>query len=72
MTKHAYLIIAHTDPVCLQNLIDSIDDARNDIFILYDCKSNLYQFCSIKAKHSDIITPPNHNLLIFNGVNIPK
>ena len=40
--RHAYCIIAHTDIYCLQKLITCIDDPRNDIFVLYDRKSDMF------------------------------
>ena len=55
--KHAYCIIAHNDPYCLQTLINLIDDPRNDIFILYDKKCNKNQFADIDARFSNIIFP---------------
>lgn len=36
--KHAYLIMAHHEFVVLQELIDAIDDERNDIYIHIDGK----------------------------------
>lgn len=36
--KHAYLIIAHNQFEILRNLISSIDDDRNDIFVHFDKK----------------------------------
>ena len=36
--KHAYLIIAHNQFEVLKNLISSIDDERNDIFVHFDKK----------------------------------
>lgn len=59
MGKHAYCIIAHSDPYCLQTLVDLIDDERNDIILVIDKKSDLKEFESIKASKSPIITPPN-------------
>ena len=38
--RHAYCIIAHTDAICLQSLIDCIDDKRNDIFLVIDRKAS--------------------------------
>ena len=38
--KHAYLIIAHNEFELLKLLIDRIDDARNDIYIHIDQKTN--------------------------------
>lgn len=37
--RHAYCIIAHSDPYCLQNLLRSIDDERNDVYLLIDKKT---------------------------------
>lgn len=39
MGKHAYLIIANRNPNQLNTLISTLDDSRNDIFILLDKKS---------------------------------
>lgn len=39
MGKHAYLIIANRNPNQLATLIATLDDSRNDIFILLDKKS---------------------------------
>lgn len=57
-SRHAYCIIAHTDPYCLQTLIDLIDDERNDIILLFDKKAPTYEFANIRARRSRIITPP--------------
>lgn len=37
--KHAYCILAHQDEFCLKELINLIDDQRNDIFLHIDKKS---------------------------------
>lgn len=39
MKKHAYLIMAHHRPDLLRELLDAIDDERNDIYIHIDVKS---------------------------------
>ena len=52
MDKHAYCIIAHTDPHCLQTLVDLIDHERNDIFILSDRKSDASLYEDIHAERS--------------------
>lgn len=64
--KHAYCIIAHNDPYCLQTLVNLIDDNRNDIFILYDKKCDKSQFKNISAKYSRIIYP-SKELKIYWG-----
>lgn len=38
---HAYLIIAHNNPLVLEYLLKAIDDERNDIFIHIDKKSKI-------------------------------
>lgn len=40
--KHAYLIIAHHEPKVLQLLLEAIDDYRNDVFIHFDRKCEVY------------------------------
>ncbi|POH17176.1 beta-1,6-N-acetylglucosaminyltransferase [Fructilactobacillus sanfranciscensis] len=39
MKKHAYLIIANKNPEQLKKLLGSLDDERNDIYLLIDKKS---------------------------------
>lgn len=36
---HAFLIIAHNEPLILQKLVSALDDVRNDIYIHWDKKS---------------------------------
>ena len=54
-SKHAYLILAHADPKHLQNLINAIDDKRNDIFIHIDKKSDISQFRHITFNKSNLV-----------------
>lgn len=53
MMKHAYLIIAHNEPLILKTLISLIDDERNDIFLLIDSRSNLIPQ-NIKPRYSSL------------------
>ena len=39
MRKHAYLIMAHTQPELLKKLVELLDDERNDIYIHIDAKA---------------------------------
>lgn len=39
MGKHAYLIIANRNPNQLNLLLNTLDDSRNDIYLLIDKKS---------------------------------
>lgn len=57
MSRHAYCIIAHNDPYCLQTLVNLIDDERNDIFIIPDKKADSLSLSEIKANKSKLITP---------------
>lgn len=39
MKKHAYLIMAHTQPQLLKKLVELLDDERNDIYLHIDSKA---------------------------------
>ena len=54
MSKHAYLIIAHSEPEILRILVSCIDDVRNDIFIHIDKKSNIENFSNIHTDSSNL------------------
>ncbi|SDQ13960.1 beta-1,6-N-acetylglucosaminyltransferase [Carnobacterium viridans] len=41
LNKHAYLIIAHNEFELLENLVEVLDDERNDIYIHIDLKSKI-------------------------------
>lgn len=57
MSRHAYCIIAHNDPYCLQTLIDLVDDERNDIFIILDKKTDFKSFVGLRTRKSKLIIP---------------
>lgn len=42
--RHAYCIIAHSNPQQLWHLIDLLDDERNDIYIHVDQKVDIQAF----------------------------
>lgn len=42
MKKHAYLIMAHTQPELLKKLLKMLDDERNDIYLHIDSKAKDY------------------------------
>lgn len=42
MKKHAYLIMAHTQPELLKTLLTLLDDERNDIYLHIDSKAKDY------------------------------
>lgn len=55
MNKHAYLIMAHTQPELLMALLRLLDDARNDIYIHIDKKAAGFDEAAIAGvlKQSD-------------------
>lgn len=61
--KHAYLIIAHDQPVLLNKLLTLIDDERNDIFLHIDCKSK-------KIVYNDIYRPLKSSLVFTKRVKV--
>lgn len=52
--KHAYLILAHSEPEILGVLVSLLDDERNDIFINIDKKSNIIDFSGVKTARSNL------------------
>lgn len=53
--KHAYCIIAHNEPIVLQKLIETLDDDRNDIYLLIDKKTDRTIFSNVKTHKSKLI-----------------
>ena len=49
MKKHAYLIMAHTQPELLKKLLMLLDDERNDIYLHIDQKSKDYPLDEMAA-----------------------
>ena len=59
MKKHAYLIMAHTQPELLKELLGRIDDERNDIYLHIDSKAKNYpvtEVTSVLKKSSCVLT----------------
>ena len=50
--RHAYLILAHNEPLLLSLLIERLDDVRNDIYIHFDRK--LPVLPQLKTRHSGL------------------
>ncbi len=52
MTKHAYLIAANANLQVLEVCLELLDDARNDIFLIFDKKSHITIECkeALKSK----------------------
>lgn len=49
MKKHAYLIMAHTQPELLKKLLERLDDERNDIYLHIDSKAKDYPLEEVAA-----------------------
>lgn len=59
MKKHAYLIMAHTQPELLKELLRRVDDERNDIYLHIDSKAKNYpvtEMTSVLKKSSCVLT----------------
>lgn len=54
MGKHAYLIMAHHRPDLLRELLDALDDDRNDIYIHVDKKSS-ERVWDYKTRNSKVV-----------------
>lgn len=52
--KHAYLIVAHSEPEILRVLVALLDDVRNDIYIHVDKKTDIGLFKNVKTKFSKL------------------
>jgi hypothetical protein len=50
MGKHAYLIMAHSQFQYLKQLIESLDDPRNDIYVHIDKKANFTDYAKLKSE----------------------
>ena len=55
--KHAFLIIAYKDYWMLNQIVQSLDDKRNDIFIHMDAKSTDFK--------EDMISPTRYSKVVF-------
>ena len=66
--KHAYLIIAHHEPLVLSTLLHALDDSRNDIFLHIDQRAdNLRrQMADLHTAHAGLIILP-HPLKVYWG-----
>lgn len=55
--KHAYLIIAHSSKVLLKELIQALDDCRNDIYVHLDKKAQ-FDISDLKTNYSALYILP--------------
>ena len=74
MKRHAYCIIAHNDTYCLEKLISLIDDERNDIFLVFDKKSQLAKSFNPNVVHSSVTMPKKSQLIDiqWGGISLMK
>lgn len=56
--KHAYLILAHSEKGILKELIQALDDARNDIYIHLDVKAK-FDISDLSTNYSGLYILPN-------------
>lgn len=55
--KHAYLILAHSSKILLKELIQALDDDRNDIYVHLDKKAK-FDISDITTEHSSLYILP--------------
>lgn len=55
--KHAYLILAHSSKILLKELIQALDDNRNDIYIHLDKKAE-FDISDLSTKYSGLYVLP--------------
>lgn len=58
MCRHAFCIMAHADPYCLQTLVSLLDDGRNDLYVLPDKKSSDNLLSGLNTLHSSLYIIP--------------
>ena len=64
--RHAYCIIAHTDPVLLHVMVAMLDHPLNDIYIHIDRRVDITPFLSVKTRWSKVCFLP-HRLAVEWG-----
>lgn len=53
-SKHAYLIIAHSEPEIFSVLVSLLDDSRNDIYVHIDKKTDISLFKTVQTEYSKL------------------
>lgn len=67
-SKHAYLIVAHSEPEILRVLVSLLDDVRNDIYIHIDKKSDIGIFKNVQTQYSKLIFLENRIDAKWGGI----
>ena len=70
--KHAYLIIAHSQPSLLKTLIRCLDDENNDIFILFDKKSKIDSSLLKGVCKKSTLTFVKRIKIVWGGISLVK
>lgn len=71
MKKHAYLIIAHNEPVVLRTLLEALDDVRNDIFLHIDSRAiDLFdEFSGLKLEKGQLYVLDNRMAVHWGDIS---
>lgn len=69
--KHAYLIVAHNEPIVLKYLLTMLDDERNDVFLHIDRRSTkLYSLFSEKQlQHARLFVLENRKAVHWGDIS---
>ena len=59
MGRHAYCILAHSEPELFCRLVHALDDPRNDIFVHIDRKSDIRPFLLAQCMRSRLVFLPD-------------
>lgn len=70
--RHAFMIMAHEDPVVLRTLLASIDDPRHDIYLHVDARASGMDVTGlvdgVRRAHTEVVTPLKVNWGGFSQV----
>ena len=68
--KHAYLILAHSDFMILEELVSCIDDERNDIYIHFDKKVKVIP--NLKTENANLFLIPDRISVFWGDFSMIK
>jgi hypothetical protein len=70
--RHAFMIMAHEDPIVLRALLASLDDPRHDIYLHVDARARGMDVASladgVRRAHTEVVTPMKVNWGGFSQV----
>lgn len=70
MTKHAYLILAHSDFLLLEYLLKALDDVRNDIYVHIDRK--VAEMPHLTCQYSKLYVLDNREKVYWGSLSMVK